>query len=235
MLKYPAVFALAALVLAVAAACGGGGGTTTNVRTVAAGPNVTPNAVTGSGELDQLIVSAIGGDDIQLASLVGYQKLACKKAPAPGELAPVCRESEDEGAVVEVLPVSGCDRTLVRPEQVPDAFKTAFPGKDTEVLSAYRPKPDPNAYGGGFGAGQVIVLRTGTHQNGTPMGAALHVKEGRVVWLESDCDNLFALVDPARIESSILDLSGTPGNAPPSPTPVPAADGAPPPDTAPAP
>lgn len=234
------VLALSAAVLVLAAACGGGSGTTTTVRTLEPGPKVTPNAVTGSGELDQLIVAAIGGNDIELAALTGYERLPCKKAPAPGELAPLCRDSEDEGTTVEALPVSSCERTLVRPEQVPDAYRKAFPGQDTNVLSVYRPKLDPAAFGAGFGAGQVIVLGTGQHPNTTPMGVALHVKEGRIVWLESDCDNVYQLVLPERVESYILNLAGSPApspaatQAPATPAVVPA-DGAPPPDVPPAP
>jgi hypothetical protein len=227
-MQYRAGFlALSALALVLAAACAGSSGTTTNVRTVEPGSRVTPNAVTGTGELDTLIVAAVGGDDIALAGLAGYQKLPCKKAPAPGELAPTCRATEDEGTEVEALPVSGCDRALVRPEQVPDAFRTAFPGKDTNVLSVYRPKADPAVYGGGFGAGEVIVFTTGTHPNTSPMGAALHVKDGRIVWLESDCDNVSALVAPNRVDSFILDLSGTPGSGLPTQPPADAPAGTP--------
>jgi hypothetical protein len=205
MLHRAGALALSALVLLLAAACGGGSGTTTTISTPRPQPQVTPNVVTGDGEIDSLIRLAMVSDDIQLASLAGYESLACKKEPAPGDLAPKCRDNEAEGKSVEVLPSSGCDRTFVRPEQVPDAFRAVFPGKATDVVAAYRPKADALLYGGGFGNKQVIVFRTGLHPNGAAAGVALHVKDGRVVWIESDCDNLFALMVPERVDSFIVD------------------------------
>lgn len=236
------VLALAGLVLVLAAACsGGGGGTKVSTQVVPPGAKVTPNAVTGLGELDALIFAAVGANNIELAALTGYQKLACKTAPTPGELAPACREGESDGTSVEVLPSSGgaCERNFVRPEQVPDAFRTAFPSKDTAVFAVYRPKPDPASFGGGFSSGQVIVFRTGAHPNTAPMGVAVHVKDGRVVWLEADCDNVFTLVASERVDSFILDPEGVVTKATPSPaattsaTTVPVIPGVPPPTEAP--
>ena len=221
------VLAVSALVLFLAAACGGGSGTTTTVSTAKPQARVTPNVVTGDGELDALIADAVSGDDSALASLAGYQNLACRKEPAAGELAPKCRENESDGTSVEVLPASTCERTFVRPEQVPDAFRAAFPGKATDVVAAYKPTADPLAYGGGFGGKQVIVFRTGQHPDTLPAGVALHIKDGRVVWIEADCNNLLALIVAERVESFIIDPAGAGSPVANTGTPVPLATGQP--------
>ncbi len=216
MSRTPASFlALTAILVALAAACGGGGAKTTT-RTVAVPPS-TRAAVTGDGAVDQVIAAALASNEIELAGLVGYQKIACKKdsRQGPGD-PPLCRENEADGTSVEVFASTGCDGTWVRPEQVPDVFRTGLP-KGAKLLAVFRPKDVASRLGSSFGADYVAVFRVGTHGDGQASGAALHLKNGRIVWFEADCRNVLELIAPEKIEAFILDPAGT--VTPPTPTP----------------
>ena len=224
----------AAVVLSVlAAACGGGGssGTKTTVKTVP--PNTskerTPVVLTGTAVLDQVIGAALAADDIELAGLAGYERIACKKdstekAGAP----PACRDNESDGAQVEVLPSSACDTGWVRPEQLPDAFRFNLSSEKPVLVSVYKPRVNSAEFGGGFGSDAVAVFRTNKHVEGQDAGVALHIKGGRVVWIEADCRNLSELTAPARVESIVFDPAvgaipaTTPAPEQPSPTATPA-------------
>lgn len=216
MSRTPASFlALAAILVALAAACGGGS-TKTTTRTVAV-PASTRAAVTGDGAVDQVIAAALASNEIELAGLVGYQKIACKKdsRQGPGD-PPLCRDNESDGTAVEVFASTGCDGTWVRPEQVPDVFRAGIP-KGAKLLAVFRPKDVASRLGSSFGADHVAVFRVGAHGDGQASGAALHLKNGRIVWFEADCRNVLELIAPDRVEAFILDPSGT--VTPPTPTP----------------
>jgi hypothetical protein len=233
MLTRLTIVAAAVLFGAIAIACSDGG-TETTVETSVARPVPTPDRTTGVPELDTLLRAAVANDFIELAGLTGYQRLACETEPPPDAFVPACREDESAGAEVEVFPTSACEPSWVRPEQVPDAYSRAFGGETATVVTAYVPSTPEGLLGGGFGAGQVVVLRTGTHEDGQPLGTALHVLEGRVVWLEQDCQNIVELFPAERVQSFILERpAGTPGDAPTAPPSDAPADGAPP-DGAPA-
>jgi hypothetical protein len=211
MTRNAARFLAAAVVLsALAAACGGGGGgTKTTAQTVSpsnTSKQHTPVVLTGTPDLDQVIGAALAANDIELAGLAGYEKVACKKdstekAGAP----PACRESESDGTQVEVLASSACDLGWVRPEQVPDAFRSNLSPEKPELVSVYKPHVNPADFGGGFGADAVAVFRTNKHVDGQAGGVALHIKVGRVVWIEADCRNLTELTAPQRVDSIIFD------------------------------
>ena len=208
--------AAAAIVAALATACGGGSSKTIT-RTVAA-PAATRVVVTGDGAVDQVIAAALAVDDIELAGLVGYQKIACKKdsPQGPGD-PPLCRENEADGAAVEVFATTGCERAWIRPEQVPDVFRYNVPKGAPKLLAVFRPKNVPSSFGTNFDADHVAVFRIGTHGDGQASGAALHLKNGRVVWFESDCRNVLELIAPEKVDAFILDPTGTVT----LPTPVP--------------
>ena len=216
--------ALALLVFAaIVAACGGGdSGTKTTIRTI---PARAPVATTGVPELDQIVGGATSVDTIELAGLTGYQKISCKKSipnPAPND-PPLCRENEPDGAQVEVLASAKCAGEWVRPEQVPDAFKAALGDGTPKFVAAYRPKPTFSTFGGGLGAQQVVVFETGSRPGGGQSGAALYIKDGRVVIVATECANFADLIAPQNVASFIIDPKGvTPSAAATEPPPPPA-------------
>lgn len=200
----------AAVFLSVLVAACGGSGTKTVVRTPPASvaPRITPVTLTGAPALDQVLGAAIAVDDIELAGLTGYQNVSCKKGSAdgPGE-PPSCRDNESDDTPVEVLPSSACSDGWVRPEHVPDAFRFTLQAKP-ELLAVAKPHIAPTVFGGGFGAEEVAIFRTGTHAEGQPAGVALHIKNGRVVWIEADCNNLFELIAAEKVDSFLYDPKG---------------------------
>lgn len=220
MTRHPAHYACAAIIAAgFVAGCGGGSGTKITVRTAPAS-EATRAVVTGDPPVDQVIAAALASDNIELAGLVGYQKVACKKGSAeqPGD-PPACRDNEADGTLVEVLPVTAsCDGGWVRPEQVPDSFSLDLPRGKPAMLAVMKPKATPATFGGGFGADEAVVFRTGTHGDGSAMGVALHLRNGRVVWIEADCKNLLELIAPERVGTFIIDPKGT--VTPPTPAPA---------------
>ena len=214
------VLAAAAVLTTLAAACGGGSSkiTTRTVGPSTAAPAATRVVVTHDGAVDQVITAAIASDEIELAGLVGYQKIACKKDSRQGSGdPPICRATESDGTAVEVLASSGCDATWTRPEQVPDIFRAGLPKGASQILAVFRPKPAPSPYGLDFATDQVAVFHVGTHGDGQASGVALHIKNGRIVWFESDCRNLLELIAPEKVDAFILDPSGTVTPPPPLP------------------
>jgi hypothetical protein len=224
----------AAVVLSLlAAACGGGGsGPKTTVKTVAPSNTAnpakerTPVVLVGVPEPDFVIGAALAADDIELAGLAGYTKIACKKGSTEkGGAPPVCRDNENDGTEVEAMPSSACDTGWVRPEQLPDAFRFNFASEKPVLVSVYKPRINQADFGGGFGADLVAVFRTNKHAEGQDAGFALHIQGGRVVWIEADCRALTELTAPPRVESIVFDPavgtvpSATPAPALPTPTP----------------
>ena len=214
--------ALAAIaaIATLTAACGGGSGKTTTRTVAATAPGAAPTrvVVTRDGAVDQVITAALAADEIELAGLVGYQKITCKKnsGQQPGD-PPICRESESDGTVVEVFASSGCTATWTRPEQVPDVFRVGLPKGAPQLLAVFHPKAAASPFGVDFEADRVAVFRVGTHGDSQASGAALHIRNGRIVWFEADCRNLLELIAPERVDAFILDPSGT--VTPPTATP----------------
>jgi hypothetical protein len=94
--------------------------------------------------------------------------------------------------------------TWVRPEQVPDVYRDAFDREGLTLYAAYTPTPIGTRYGAEYVA--VLVDSSGS-------GVAMHTREGRVVWLEDDCDDLARMVAPERVANFI--------QQPPAPEPDP--------------
>jgi hypothetical protein len=197
----PGIVCLLAAIAATFVACGGDGTETTTSTSEPPRPRPTLAVSSGLPEIDQLLIAAIAKDDIELAALSGYQRIAC----GTGDGTPVCRENEPEGTEVDVLAASACEDGWVRPEEVPDAFRLALEPDTPQLLAVYRPVYPEGAFGSNLGATAVAVLDTGSRDDGTPKGVALHIREGRVVWIETDCPELSELLDPARIESFIIE------------------------------
>jgi len=211
-----AIAGIAAVLALAAAACAGGGGTTTTVRTVPA----AASAVTGVAEVDRLVAAAESGDAIELAALTGYTRVACDPQAGDTGDAPKCRDSEGGGAEVEVLASSGCDRAWVRPEQVPDTYRSAL-ADGVRLYAVYEPNAAAEASTRGSGAQYVIVLVGSNREDGPAAGVALHVKDGRVTWLERSCAQVGELVGADRVRSFVV--------APAGPTPAAETPTAPPP------
>lgn len=201
------VLALSSVVFLIA--CGDSGSTTT-VKTLGPGeagtPRPRPTLAVSSGrpEVDNVIIAALARDDIALAGLTGYSKIACRDTDDVGD-APACRDDESSGDEVEVLAAAGCDTGWVRPETVPDAFRLALAPHDPKLLAVYVPAYPEGTFGDGFGANAVAVFDTGAAPGAQPKGAALHIKDGRVVWIETGCVDAAALLDPAKIGSFIIE------------------------------
>lgn len=196
-------------------ACGGDDGPSVVETTRQPGtPQNVPTPTTGIPELDQVINAALARDYIELAGLTGYQRVACASDSAEGPGAPpVCRSGEEDGTEVEVLPVSACEGTWVRPEQVPDAFRGSLSEGELRVAAVFRPNLSSDAFGGGFGAEYGIALGTGPAGDGTTNGAVFQVKDGRVVWIQQACapptgGNLEQLIEPGRVQEFIVAPAG---------------------------
>ena len=182
--------------------CGDDGTDTTTSTSEPPEPRPTLAVSSGMPEVDQVLVAAIGKDDIELAALTGYQTRPCA---AEAGIDPTCRPGEDVGTEIEVLAASSCDDGWVRPEEVPDAFRLALEPDTPELLAVYRPAYAEGTFGGGFSASTVAVFDTGERDDGTPKGVALHINNGRVVWLETDCPELSELLAPDRIAEFIIE------------------------------
>ncbi len=115
----PAIFAAICVIAATLAACGGGGKSSKTPTAPAAAH------VTSIPEVDHLIDAAESVDVIALAGLTGYEKVPCSTSATgqPGE-PPVCRSGEADGDTVEVLASTACEGGWVRPEAVPEAYRS---------------------------------------------------------------------------------------------------------------
>ncbi len=182
---------------AIVVACGSGGDNAASTATPTPADNYAP---TGKVEVDHLINAALQVDTIEMAALTGYQKVPCTRSGAsyPGA-PPACRENEQEGAEVEVLPSTSCDFAWVRPEQVPDLYQSVL-GTAPQLNSVYSLNPGLFS----FAAGEVIVLQTGTRSDGSPSGVAFYVKDGRIVRAQTGCRSFQELTDPGLVQSFIV-------------------------------
>lgn len=116
--------------------------------------------------------------------------------------------SEKPGTTVQVLAVSNCNRSWVRPEQVTATYRSMLTGK-VSLYAAYVPSDTSDTYDGGFGSQYVVVFSVG----GGSSGVALHVKDGRVTWIEHACPDLAGLVASSRVKSFIVGLGSTPATS----------------------
>ncbi len=201
------ILALATAMASIAVACGGGGGGDNPSST--AGPTVQAvQGPTGLPEVDHLIQSADAVNVIELASLAGYQKVGCG---ASGTAAgPACRTGESPGTKVEALAFSNCDQSWIRPEQVSDQYRLLLPSGEVSLYAVYRPNDTSNTVAGGFGSQYVIVMTAGKS------GVALHVKDGRVTFVEKECKGIADLASSSRVKSMIISPGGA-GTAPATP------------------
>lgn len=201
------LIALVAATASLAVACGGDGGSSNNGGQPGGGQ--TSQGPTGLPEVDHLIQAARDANFIELAALAGYQKVGCEGGGTAS--APPCRSGESSGTKVEALAFSNCDHSWIRTEQVTDQYRMLLPSGQVSLYAAYRPNDTSDTFEGGFGSTAVIVLSSGQS------GVALHVKDGRVTWIEKECKGLDDLVAGSRVKSIIVAPGGkavTPGATP---------------------
>lgn len=212
------LIALAVLAASIAVACGGGDkasppDATGEPSAQSGGP--APQGPTGLPEIDHLIQSAQDGNVIELASLAGYQKVGCEDGGSTS--APACREGESPGTKVEALAFSNCEDSWVRPEGVTAQYQLLLPSGDVSLYAVYEPNDTSDTFAGGFGSQYVIVLAAGKRSDGQPVGVALHVRLGRVTWLEKACGSIDELVSASRVKSMIVAPAEQAGPAPATP------------------
>lgn len=203
-------------VAALMGACSGGKSATKTDQPSAAGPAPTPVEIKVPGTEPVVLVlnAALAGDAIELARLTGYSQIGCADGAAPTQ-GPTCREGEDAGKQVDAIGASQCAGSWLRPEAVPDAYRTALPGSST-LYAMYVPKADATAFGSSLGTQFVLVMQSGARADGSPNGAALHIKDGRIVLLQTPCDSFLQLVNPESVNSFVIAPKAA-GNAPPAP------------------
>jgi hypothetical protein len=198
--------ALAGAMAATAGACGGSGNDGPSNTPAPAAATSAPGP-TGVYEVDHVIESAISGNVIELAALAGYQHVGCQGAG--NAVAAQCYGGEAPGTKVEALAFSTCDHSWVRPEHVAEQYKQLLPSGQVSLYAVYRANDTSNTFEGGFGAGYVVVLAAGKRSDGQAAGVALHMKDGRVTWIEHECKGIFELIAGSRVKSMIIAPGGT--------------------------
>ena len=128
---------------------------------------------TGVGEVDRVLDAVASGDQQALLAVVQLTEAKCTHAEGLGG-PPKCREGEEEGTSMEVLPFLGGEGSYLRKDEIGD-----WQGIDASALYAvYEVDPAKVIQEEYFPAGEyVIVLIDST--NAEPV--ALRVGEGGVV------------------------------------------------------
>lgn len=204
--RCPAVVLCVALAM-TAAACSGGGKAKT-AATVAPGdaPTQVTIKIPGTEPVVLVLNAANAGDAIELARLTGYSAKACSTSGANGS--PACRDEEKDGTDVQVLAAMACDRSWIRPESVPDAYKSAL-SEGAKLIALYKPKRGAGAVGADLSVEYVLVMQSGNRNDGTADGAALHIRDGRVVMIETPCAGFLQLINADRIDSYVVNPTPT--------------------------
>jgi hypothetical protein len=92
----------------------------------------------------------------------------------------------------------------VRPEKVAAQYRLLLASGGASLYAVYEPSDTSDTFAGGFGSQYVIVLAAGKREDGQPAGVALHVRAGRVTWLEKACGSIDELVSASRVKSMIV-------------------------------
>lgn len=215
-----AVSALLLVATASVIACGGG---STVVRTVVPPTVAVPSS--GVDDVDRIVEAAVRGDTIKLAELTGYSHLPCStEPPSPAKAGdpPKCASDQADGAIVEALPVTGCDGGWAQPIDAVDAYRAAIAGRSAALKAAYVPTPPRSPFEAGLHQEYVAVIRV-ENDDGTARDVAFHIRGGRVVWVETACLPGGDLTTPDRAQSFLI--TPTPGapasvTVEPQPSPV---------------
>jgi hypothetical protein len=165
--------------------------------------NRTPVRVTGTEPVILVANATLAGDYLELARLTGYSSIACTSGDESAK-APKCRPGEDDGTQVQVVAFLQCQGSWVRPELVTDLFKAALPDP-SKVFALYVPKRKAGSFAAPLDAQYVLVLRSGSLGDGSPFGSALHVRDGRVVMVQTPCGQFLQLVNADAVDSYVID------------------------------
>ena len=182
---------------------GCGGGKKADTTPAQGGPPSFVAKVKGTEPVVLIANAALAGEYIELARLAGYSSIACTSGDESAE-APKCRPAEDDGTKVDVVAFLQCQGSWVRPELVTDLFKAALPDR-SQVFALYVPKHTAGSFAAPLGAQYVLVLRSGSLGDGSPFGSALHVRDGRVVMVQTQCGQFLQLVDSTAVDSYLID------------------------------
>lgn len=166
-----------------------------------------PEERTGLVEVDQVIEALMAHDFPTLKDLTGYLEIGCANVDGLGG-PPKCREDEDEGTVVEVVPFLGPEGYHQRRDDYEN-----WPGPDiVGLLAVYRTSPstwsDPAYPAGEFGL--VFLLSSGQEV------LTVQVNNGKIVRY----DYSFGGITPADLENHAEEII-IPLNFQAIPTPVP--------------
>lgn len=202
---------LACLAVASAACRGGSGGggskpqASVTVEEQPSGPAPTPVVIKVPGTEPVILPlnAALASDPIELARQTGYSSPACTPDQNAPQAGPVCRAGEDAGSPVVAVAALQCEGSWLRPEAVPDAYRAVL-GAEPHLFAMYVPKHPAGAFGSNLGAQFVVVMQGGSRLDGTPAGFALHIKEGRIVMLQTICSSFDALVSSDVVDSFVV-------------------------------
>lgn len=138
-----------------------------------AGPYHPLTTRTGVEEVDRVLEAVASGDQQRLLSVVKLTEAKCTHAQGLGG-PPKCREGEEEGTSMEVLPFLGGEGSYLREDEIGD-----WQGIDASALYAvYEVDPANVIQEDYFPAGEYVILLIDS-TNAEPV--ALRVDEGGVV------------------------------------------------------
>ena len=170
-----------------------------------AGPEPTPVEIKipGTGPVVLPFNAALASDHIELARQTGYTSVPCATDQNAQNLGPLCRSGEDAGTRVDAVAEFGCEGSWLRAESVPDAYLSVLVAPP-KLYSIFVPKRIFGAFGAGLEGQYVVVMRAGTRPDGSPGGFALHIKDGRIVMLQTVCTSFEALTSPNLVDSIVV-------------------------------
>lgn len=159
---------------------------------------------TGIAELDAVLEAVASRDAQTLRSFLELTDTKCTTSEGLGG-PPKCREGEEEGTPVRVLPFLGPEGHFLREEELED-----WPGIDARGLYAvYEVSPEAFA-DENYPAGEHALLLAGTETS--PM-ISLRVRDGKIVRI----DNFFQEVSLAAVQEILQREASTVLLAPPAP------------------
>lgn len=127
---------------------------------------------TGLAEVDQVLEAVASGDRAQIESLIHYTSAPCTKLEGFGG-PPKCGPGENEGTLIEALPMIASEGGFVRKEEI-----DLWPGVEaTALFSVYRVSEDGvvEEY---YPRGEYAIVFL-SNENG--VGLTLRILDGRIV------------------------------------------------------
>lgn len=134
---------------------------------------------TGIPDVDRVLAAVASGDPEQLRSVVVFTSAPCTNAEGLGG-PPKCREGEEEGTVVNVLPMLSSEGHFIRKDEI-----DTWQGIDVVALYAVYRVSDDALKEDFFPAGEYMAFFV--PPEGEP-GVALRIAEGGIVRVDSQFD-----------------------------------------------